>query len=277
MRKIVFGILILNLLLAPAYGYDFDVSVDDHIKKKYDTSKLEQDVLNNKVHPVQNNSKSNNVTKSVPDANLDYAPAPLVITKADRTYSKKISGGTLFNVKSNKGLTGYTTKGSVVSFTSVDNVYKKNVTIPAGTKFTGVVTNSHPAQRTGNGALISIKLTSMTYNGENYKINGKITKVKPKKVFFNKIKGERKYLTGVENQIDKGKKFYNKTRNVSSKMADNPVLVILSPLPSVAGLAGYAGCTILSPVTALTTRGGNLSIPSGSTFEIKLTDKVYVK
>jgi len=276
-KKIVFGILILNLLLIPVYGYNFDVSVDEHIKKKYDTSKLEQDVLNNKVHPVKNNEKSNTVSHSVPAANLDYTPSPLVITKADRVYSKKISGGTRFSVKSNKGLTGYTSKGSVVTFTSVDNVYKKNVTIPSGTKFTGVVTNSHPAQRTGNGALISIRLTSMTYNGENYKINGKITKVKPKKIFFNKIKGERKYLTGIGNQIDKGKNFYNKSRSVSSKMADNPVLVILSPLPAIAGIVGYAGCTILSPVTALTIRGGNLSIPAGSTFELKLTDSVYVK
>ena len=60
-------------------------------------------------------------------------------------------------------------------------------------------------------------------------------------------------------------------------MSDNPILVILSPIPTLVGFVSYAGCTALSPITALTTKGGNLNLPAGSVFEIKLLDRVYVK
>ena len=93
---------------------------------------------------------------------------------------------------------------------------------------------------------------------------------------MNKIKGKRQYLSGVGKQIDKGENFYKKSRRLSNKMADNPILIILSPVPTVVGLAGYTGATLLSPLTALTVKGGNLSLPAGSTFEIKLIDEAYV-
>ena len=83
-------------------------------------------------------------------------------------------------------------------------------------------------------------------------------------------------MKGVANQIDKGEAFYKKSRKTSAKMADNPILVILSPIPTIAGFAGYSVCPILSPLTALTSTGSSLSIPSGSSFEIKLLEAAYV-
>ena len=59
-------------------------------------------------------------------------------------------------------------------------------------------------------------------------------------------------------------------------MADNPILIILSPVPTLVGYVGYAGCTVLSPITGLTNKGGNISIPAGSSFEIKLLDSAYI-
>ena len=277
LKKIFINLLILTISAMPVLAFDLDMSVDDTIKKQYDTGKLEQDVLNNNINQSQKQSIKNSTSKSLPSATLDYSPTPMVITKADNVYTKKIPQWTTFTAKSNQAISGYSRKGIKVSFTTTENIYKKEVTIPAGTKFYGEIVNSHGAQSTGNGALVVLKITSMTYNGTTYQVRGKITKAKSKKIFFNNIKGQRQYIAGIGKQIDKGENFYKKTRRVSSKMSDNPILVILSPIPTLVGFVSYAGCTALSPITALTTKGGNLNLPAGSVFEIKLLDRVYVK
>ena len=277
LKKIFINLLILTISAMPVLAFDLDMSVDDTIKKQYDTGKLEQDVLNNNINQSQKQSIKNSTSKSLPSATLDYSPTPMVITKADNVYTKKIPQWTTFTAKSNQAISGYSRKGTKVSFTTTENIYKKEVTIPAGTKFYGEIVNSHGAQSTGNGALVVLKITSMTYNGTTYQVRGKITKAKSKKLFFNNIKGQRQYIAGIGKQIDKGENFYKKTRRVSSKMSDNPILVILSPIPTLVGFVSYAGCTALSPITALTTKGGNLNLPAGSVFEIKLLDRVYVK
>lgn len=277
LKKIFINLLILTISAMPVLAFDLDMSVDDTIKKQYDTGKLEQDVLNNNINQSQKQSIKNSTSKSLPSATLDYSPTPMVITKADNVYTKKFPQWTTFTAKSNQAISGYSRKGTKVSFTTTENIYKKEVTIPAGTKFYGEIVNSHGAQSTGNGALVVLKITSMTYNGTTYQVRGKITKAKSKKIFFNNIKGQRQYIAGIGKQIDKGENFYKKTRRVSSKMSDNPILVILSPIPTLVGFVSYAGCTALSPITALTTKGGNLNLPAGSVFEIKLLDRVYVK
>ena len=82
---------------------------------------------------------------------------------------------------------------------------------------------------TGNGGLVVLMVDSITVNGQTRSVHGKITKANLKKIFFNNIKGKRQYWKGVANQIDKGENFYKKTRRTSSKLADNPVGVIISP------------------------------------------------
>lgn len=276
-KELLKSILILSLLSLPVLAFDLDMSVDDEIRKNYDTSKLQQDVLNNSVNNSKKTQKNNQILSQPPKGTLDFSSTAIEVTKADNTYTKKIPQWTKFNVKSSQNISGYSPKGTKITFTTTENVYKKHVTIPAGTKFYGEITNSHPAQSTGNGALVAVKITAMTYNGETYKINGKITKAKEKKIFFNNIKGKRQYISGIGKQIDKGDRFYKKSRRLSSKMADNPILVILSPAPTIVGIVGYTCATVTSPITALTTKGDNLSLPAGSVFEIKLLDSIYVR
>lgn len=254
-------------------SYELDMSVDEEIKKKYDADKLKYDIPSAlpKTSPSQPKSSG-----SVPKTTPVYTTTVPNITKITPGEGKKIAAGTKFQVRSNQLISDRQRAGTNISFTSYSPVYKKNVTIPSGTKFYGVIEESHMPQKTGNGGLVVIKLTSMSYNGKNYPVEGKITKANSKKIFLNNIKGKRQYWHGVAKQIDKGENFYKKTRRTSAKMADNPILVILSPIPTIAGLAGYTVCTALSPITALATTGGNLSIPSGSGFEIKLLNSAYV-
>lgn len=273
MKKI--SILFLTFLLTtmPVISLELDLSVDEEIKKKYNTSKIEYDVLPNLPKVNSSTSQSTQVPKTLPT----YTTSAPTITKVDTQNSIKISQWTKFQVKSNQVISDWSKKGSYVTFTSTAPIYKKNITIPTGTKFHGLIVNSHRPQSTGNGGLVVLKITSITYKGKNYNINGKITKANSKKIFFNNIKGKRQYIAGVGKRIDQGENFYKKTRKATNKMADNPILVILSPVPSIVGVAGYAVCTVLSPFTALTTKGGNLSIPSGSSFEIKLLNNAYVQ
>lgn len=269
-------VLLLNTCL-PVFCYELDISVDEEIQRKYNSKKLEQDLLNNTINrETKTTSGQKNVYKTTPNLQLDYSAVLPEITKAEKKFYRKIPQWTKFAVKSDQTISNYTAKGTKITFTSTQTVYKKNITIPAGTKFYGEIVNSHPPQRTGNGGLVVIKINAISHNGQTYPFNGKITKATAKKVFFNKIKGKRQYIAGVGKQIDKGETFYKKTRRISSKMADNPVLIILSPIPAVVGLAGYTGSTLVSPFTALTVKGGNLSLPAGSSFEIKLLDTAYV-
>lgn len=264
--------LILCTGVLPALSLELDMSVDEEIKRKYNSSKLEYDVLPNlpKVSP----STQTSVPKTTPVYSTTKAPT---ITKIDKSAATKIPNRTKFQVKSNQTVSNWLKEGTAVSFKTTAPVFKKGgVSIPAGTTIYGTVTDSHLPQKTGNGGLVVIKVTGLSYNGKTYAANGKVTKANAKKIFFNNIKGKRQYLAGVGKQIDKGEAFYKKTKNTANKMSDNPILVILSPIPIVVGYAGYAVCTVLSPITGLNNKGANISIPAGSSFELKLQDEAYV-
>lgn len=276
-------ILLLCILYTglPAFSLELDLSVDEEIKKKYNTSKLENDVLpdlpstikSTTTSPSCTNINSSTPPKALPEFTNTTAP---VITKPDKKNAIKLSSWTKFQVKSNQLVSDWSKEGATVAFTSTAPVVKKKITIPAGAVLKGEVIQTHRPQITGNGGLIILKITSITYNGKTYQTEAKVTKANSKKIFFNRIKGERQYWKNTAKQVDKGEKFYNKTRNVSSKMSDNPILLILSPIPTIVGVAGYALTTITSPVFAIFMKGGNISIPAGSQFELKLTESTYV-
>lgn len=261
-------------------SYDLDTSVNKEIEQKYNSNKLNQD-----MNIKQTGSKTSNkaVPKTTPvfdNTTPNVSPKSTVSTKSKNvTISKsgtKIPSGTKFSVKSNANISSWSGVNSLLSFTSVSPVYKTYITIPSGTVFKGVITASHQGQMTGNGGLIKIKITSMIINGKTIPIEGKITKANSQNVFFNNIKGARQYLQGVDNKITQGVNFYKKARNLSSKMSSNPVGTVLSPIPTITGWLGSAVCTLTSPVTGLTQKGKNISLPTGTMYEIKLTEDAYI-
>lgn len=274
-KNILTFLLIVILGMLPVMSYELDMSVDEEIKKKYDSDKLKYD-LPPLPKTTPTSSPSSVGQSSAPKTTPVYSVSVPNVTKVTSKDGLKIPYGTKFQVHSNQPISDWQRSGTNISFTSYAPVYKGAVSIPSGTKFYGVIEESHRPQKTGNGGLVVIRITRMSYNGRTFSVNAKITKANSKKIFFNNIKGKRQYLKGVANQIDKCEAFYKKSRKTSAKMADNPILVILSPIPTIAGFAGYSVCTILSPLTALTSTGSSLSIPSGSSFEIKLLEAAYV-
>lgn len=274
-KNILTFLLIVIFGMLPVMSYELDMSVDEEIKKKYDSDKLKYN-----LPPLPKTTPTSSPSSVGQSSALKTTPVYSVsvpnVTKVTSKDGLKIPYGTKFQVHSNQPISDWQRSGTNISFTSYAPVYKGAVSIPSGTKFYGVIEESHRPQKTGNGGLVVIRITRMSYNGRTFSVNAKITKANSKKIFFNNIKGKRQYLKGVANQIDKGEAFYKKSRKTSAKMADNPILVILSPIPTIAGFAGYSVCTILSPLTALTSTGSSLSIPSGSSFEIKLLEAAYV-
>lgn len=278
-KKICALTIFFLFICLPVMSYDLDTSVNKEIEQKYNSNKLNQD-----MKAKQNSLKSSNkaVPKSTPvfdnsTSNVTNNTAKTVNKVSSNSKTGiKIPSGTTFSVKSNASISSWSGVNSLLTFTSTSPVYKTNITIPTGTTFKGIISNSHNGQITGNGGLIKIKITSMVLNGKTVAVEGKITKANTKNVFFNNIKGARQYLQGVDNKITQGINFYKKARNLSSQMSSNPVGTILSPIPTITGWLGSAVCTVTSPITGLTQKGKNISLPSGTIYEIKLTQDAYV-
>lgn len=272
----------------PVLALDLDLSVDEEIKKKYDTSKLKYDVLpalpkvdSTKSTTSQTPSKpttnsTSTTTVNVPKSTPTYTVETPNVTKADLKNAIKIPAGTKFQVHSDQKISDWLRAGNTLGFTTYAPVYKSYISIPTGTKIYGKIEEVHRPQKTGNGGLVVIRITSIIYNGKSVSVNGKITKADSKHIYLNNIKGQHQYWKNVGKQIDKGEAFYKKTRQTSTKLANNPLGVIISPIPTIVGFVGYTGATILSPLTALTSTGGSLTIPAGSSFEVKLIENAYI-
>mgnify|MGYP003571490906 CR=1 FL=1 len=282
MKKLAF-ILALFFEILPVSAYNLDLSVDNEIQKKYDSNKLNQDmkvsspdkIIKNTETKQNKVSKSANVPKSAPQFDEDS----LTVT-ADNYNPQKdgiyIPKRTHFKVKSNQKISNWSGINSSVTFTSTSPVYKKAVSIPVGTVFKGYISKVHQPQITGNGALVEIRITNMILNGKSIPVDGKITKANSEFVFFNKIKGDRQYINGVEKKINSANNFYKKSRQTSNKLSQNPVGTILSPIPTIIGFVGATAATIVSPVTGLVEKGKGISFPAGTSFEIKLLENAYI-
>ena len=278
-ENIIFFIL-LQIVVLPCYALEFDLSVDEEIRKNYNPSKLELENLPPlpSVKPTNTNktpqSQSIKPVNSLPD--LTPAESKPIITNIQKETSLKLKRGTKFTVRSHQGFSDSTRVGTRISFVSQKPVYQKYVTIPQGTTFKGEIVDSHTPQLSGNGGLVVLKIDSMSYKGSTVGINAKITKANNKKIFVNNIKGKRQYWKNVSKQVNKGENFYRKSRRTSSKFANHPIGVIIAPIPTVVGMGGYAVNLVGSPIVSLFKSGERIYLPAGSEFEIKTLDDVYL-
>lgn len=291
--KKIFSLFVATLLFSShCFAFELDTSVDEEIRKNYNPSVLEQNLpALPKTAPSQSATtkttatSTNKTTPVVPKTQPVSQPSKpqLVIKKMDNDYkfdkstAIRIKKGTKFRVKSNCVISDYQREGTRVSFTSIKPVTQRYITINEGTRFNAVVEDSHLPQFTGNGGLIVLMVDGIVVNGSTKSVHAKITKANMKKVFLNNIKGKRGYIKGVSRQVDKGENFYKKTRRTSTKLADNPVGLIISPIPTVFGAVVYAVNLVGSPVFAIWAKGSRISIPAGSEFEIKLLEDVYLQ
>ena len=284
MKKIIILVFTGLFFMSPIYSYELDTSIDEEIKQKYNSNKLNEEILpqlpsnlkNSATSSNSQNSSSANVPKTTPTFDTTKA---INIIKNNTSISKtgtRIPRWTKFELKSNSKLSSWLGTNTTIIFTSTNPVYKNNITIPAGTKFSGSVIKTHASQITGNGGLVEIKVTSFNFNNKTIPINAIVTKVNGENIFFNRIKGSRQYINGVKNKVTSATNAYKKGRNVSTKLASNPVGALVSPLPTIGGFVAGAMGTVSSPITGLLQKGKDINIPAGTLYEIKLLEDAYV-
>lgn len=260
-----------------ALAFDLDMTVDDEIRKNYNSSKLVKDTgveeletlpaLPQNLKNEQINPKEN-ASQNIPQTKL---PAQIVTTG-----NTKIRSGTSFNVVSTTKISDWQTKGATVKFKTNTPINKRKYSIPAGTVFTGEVLESHQPQITGNGGLVVIRVRSMNYKGQTIPLNAYVTRADDKMIFLNNIKGKRTYLKTMWTKGNWGRTIFSRMLTLTVNLGGEGSTLLLSPFPFAYGTICLGLNTLTSPICAFFSKGGHVNIPAGSDFRIKLLDDVYI-
>ena len=272
-----------------------DDSIDSAIRAKYNTKKIESDLLPalpSEVDPFDTTIDAFSPSPAESPAALPAKPenpspvtVPAKVTTTNTPAQNSVKStavlkkGKKFRVKLQNAVSDKTKPGSRVSFVSTAPETFTYITIPAGTVFKGRIVDSHQPYISGNGGLIVIKVDEMVYKGAIYEIDAKISVANDKKIFLNNIKGKRKYLQNMWNSTTFGSKYLKKMWKSSCKFAKKGgINLVIAPFPTAAGLVVYGANVVSSPVIALFTKGGSISIPAGAKFVIQLReDAVIIK
>ena len=292
--KILFFLIISSgLYTNAAFSGDMvDDSIDSLIRAKYNTQKIENDLLpelpkeldpfdttQDAFSPSPTESPAAPPAKSTNNTQISQ-PTKITPQNTPSTQPKTsvvLKKGKKFRVKLQNSVSDKTKPGTKLTFVSQYPETFRFITIPAGTVFKGRVVDSHPPYISGNGGLIVIKVDEMVYKGVTYDIDAKISVANDKKIFFNNIKGKRKYLQNMWNATTFGSKYLKKMWKSSCRFANKGgINLVIAPFPTAAGLVVYAANVVSSPVIALFTKGGSISIPAGSKFVIQLRENASI-
>ena len=274
LRIVTFTLFILISCAKHAEAFDLDLTVDDDIRKNYNSSQLVKDTNTEELDSLPDlPEKLKNETLKTEVKTSSYSLPPV---KSITTGSTKISKGTSFNVVNIGKISDWQRKGTVVKFKTNTPIYKRKYTIPASTVFIGEVIESHQPQVSCNGGLVVIRIRSMVYNGQTIPLNAYVTRANSKIIFLNNIKGERKYLKTVWKKGNWGRSLFNRMLTLTINLGGDGSTILLSPFPFLYGTLCFGANTIVSPITAFFQKGGHVSINSGNQFRIKLLDDSYI-
>ena len=274
LRIVTITLFILICCTKHVQAFDLDMTVEDDIRKNYNSSKLVKDTNTEELEELpelpQNLQKTNpaKVTKN----STVYTPPKQIVTSGNI----KISKGTSFNVINTGKISDWQTKGTTVKFKTTAPISKRKYTIPASTVFTGEIIESHQPQVSCNGGLVVIRIRSMAYKGQTIPLNAYITRADDKAIFFNDIKGERTYLKTMWKKGNWGRTLFNRMLTLTVNLGKDGSTLILSPFPFLYGTLCFSANTLVSPVTAFFEKGKHVSINANSRFRIKLLDDTYI-
>lgn len=185
--------------------------------------------------------------------------------------------GMQFRVANSSKITDYMRYGQKITFKTTQEMKIQTLTIPANTKFTGVIENSHRPQMACNGGLVTIRLTTAEINGYNQSIDGSVVKLNTEKVRFGNLKGAHTYFKTTCRKAKWGQNKFKEYSKTSSRLADKGAGVIIAPIPYISGCVLACASTISSPITAFFGKGGNLTIPANTIFTIKLNEDTRIR
>ena len=268
---------------------DIDASVDYEIRRKYNPNKIENDLLPSLPNKLKNDKplqSSEDFTKPYekPVTKTTTVQQPTkqqVITQQppkQKSYGQTLAlkRGTSFTIRNTSSISDRMTEGTKVYFKLPKPIKTKYFTLPENTRFVGVISDSHSPQLTGNGGLVVIRIEKVIINGRTQEVSGKVTKANYKRIYFNNIKGKRKYWSNLAKSIAPGKRFNDKMWKSTKKLASEGVTFIFSPFTLASGLIVFGVNIVASPVIAIFSKGGSISIPADTAFRIKLTEDVTI-
>lgn len=260
-----------------AFAFDLDMTVDDEIRKNYNSSKLIQDtgVEESETLPALPPNLKNEQLKRIENTTFNNTQTKLP-SKNVTTGKTKIRTGTSFKVVNTTKISDWQTKGTVVKFKTNMPVNARKYSIPTGTFFTGEVIESHQPQISGNGGLVVIRIRSMNYNGQTVPLNAYVTRAEDKMIFLNNIKGKRTFLKTMWAKGNWGRTIFNRMLTLTVNLGGEGSTLLFSPFPFAYGTLCLGLNTLTSPICAFFSKGGHVNIPSGSNFRIKLLDDAYI-
>ena len=290
LNRLIISLITINMMCLPALAVlDIDASVDYEIRRKYNPNKIENDLLPS----LPNKLKNDKPLQSSEDFTKPYEkPVTKTITVQQPTKQQVITQqppkhksygqtlalkrGTSFTIRNTSSISDRMTEGTKVYFKLPKPIKTKYFTLPENTRFVGVISDSHSPQLTGNGGLVVIRIEKVIINGRTQEVSGKVTKANYKRIYFNNIKGKRKYWSNLAKSIAPGKRFNDKMWKSTKKLASEGVTFIFSPFTLASGLIVFGANIVASPVIAIFSKGGSISIPADTAFRIKLTEDVTI-
>ena len=285
MKKVILFYLIILLSCQSCLAFDLDMTVDDDIRKNYNSGKLQHDMHTedtNELLPTlpdiskYNESAKNEAQQSVKEEiNIPAKEPDYTVPKA-LSGNIKIRKGTVINVVNSTKVNDWLAKGNTIKFYTKEPLVKKKYTIPANTVFYGEIIETHQPQITCNGGLVVIRVKKMIYKGQTVPINAYITRANDKMIFLNNIKGNRTYLKTTYQKGNWGRTMFNKMMTMTINLGGDGSTILLSPFPFAYGTICIGLNTLTSPICAFFSKGGHVSIPTGSQFKIKLLEDTFV-
>ncbi len=290
LNRLIISLITINMMCLPALAVlDIDASVDYEIRRKYNPNKIENDLLPSLPNKLKNDKplqSSEDFTKPYekPVTKTTTVQQPTkqqVITQQPPKYKSygqtlALKRGTSFTIRNTSSISDRMTEGTKVYFKLPKPIKTKYFTLPENTRFVGVISDSHSPQLTGNGGLVVIRIEKVIINGRTQEVSGKVTKANYKRIYFNNIKGKRKYWSNLAKSIAPGKRFNDKMWKSTKKLASEGVTFIFSPFTLASGLIVFGANIVASPVIAIFSKGGSISIPADTAFRIKLTEDVTI-
>jgi len=264
-------LLIFLLITEQAHAFDLDMTVDDEIRKNYDSSKLQQDMHVEDTLPSLPDIPEINQSEPLPAVHEVQVPQYNIMKG-----NVKIPDGTSFDVVNSTKINDWLAKGNTIKFYNKNPIIKKKFTIPANTVFYGEIIEVHQPQITCNGGLVVIRIKSMNYKGQTIPIRAYVTRADEKMIFLNNIKGERTYLKTMWKKGNWGRTLFNRMMTMTINLGAEGSTILLSPFPLAYGTICLGMNALTSPITAFFSKGGHVSIPAGSRFRIKLLDDAFI-
>lgn len=274
LRIVTITLLLLVCYASHVKAFDLDFTVDDDIRKNYNSSKLVKDTNTEDYDslPALPEKLKNEVGNNQVNKGVTYVPQKQITPSG----SIKISKGTSFNVVNTSKISDWQTKGTSVKFKTTTAIHKRKYTIPASTIFMGEIIESHQPQVSCNGGLVVIRIRSMVHKGQTIPLNAYVTRANDKIIFLNNIKGERTYLKTMWKKGNWGRSMFNRMMTLTINLGSDGSTFLLSPFPFLYGSICVGANTLISPVTAFFQKGKHVSIDSGSQFRIKLLNDTYI-